>query len=151
MSFFGNLKTFFEAVGKKLEQFFGSSTVEQKVQGALTLVGAAIVTVSGMIAGPAASAAVSGLLKMIQTDYATICAVVQQGTPPAGSTLAATAAAATASLKANLTALLTDADVKNHTSFTNIQAEVTTILNELEAIEASFIPPATVAPATPAA
>jgi hypothetical protein len=150
MSFFGNVKTFFEAVGKKLEQFFGSSTVEQKVQGALTLVGAAIVTISGIIAGPAASAAVSGLLKMIQTDYATICAVVQEGTPAPGSTLAATAAAATASLKANLTALLTDAAVKNHANFTNIENEATTILNELEAIEASFIP-AAAAPAPAAA
>jgi hypothetical protein len=139
--------TFFEAVGKKIEQWFGSSTVEQKVQGALTLVGAALVTITSLAAGPAAGAEVSNLLKIVQTDYATLATVIQQGTPAPGSTLATVASSATASLKANVGAILTDAEVKNSANFAKIEAEATTVLNELEAIEAAFLPATPVAPA----
>jgi hypothetical protein len=142
MSFLSGFKSFFDKVGSVLEKFFGSSSVEQKIQGALTVVGAAITTISGLAAGPAASAEVSNILKMVQTDYATFCAIVQDGTPAPGSTPATAATTALNSLKTNLTAILTDAGVKNSADATKIQNEVTTIINELEAIEASFVPAA---------
>jgi hypothetical protein len=150
VSLFSGFKSFFEKVGSVLEKFFGSSSTEQKIQGALTVVGAAIVTITSLAAGPAASAAVSGIIKMVQTDYATFCAVVQQGTPVPGSTAATAATTALNSLKANLTALLSDAGVKNSANATKIADEVTTIVNELEAIEAAIVP-APVAPAAPVA
>lgn len=149
MSLFGGFKTFFGKIGSVLEKFFGSSSTEQKVQGALTLVGAALVTVVGLTAGPAASAEVSNILKIVQTDYATFCSVVQQGTPAPGSTLAVAAKLSLDSLKANLTAILSDAGVKNSANAAKIESEVATIVNELEAIEAAFVPaaPAVAAPA----
>src|ERR1700685_58577 len=151
MSFWSGVKSFFEAIGKEIEAVFGSTTTSQKIQGAVTLIGAAVVTVTNLIAGPAASALVSGILKQIQADYATIATVVQQSTPTSTTTAITAVQLATASLKANLTALLTDAGVKSAASFTAIQNEATTILNEIEAIEAAFAPaatsPSTTAPA----
>lgn len=147
MSFWSGVKTFFEKVGSEIEKAFGSSTVEQKAQGAIALIGAAVVTITGLAGGPAASAAVSGIIKQIQTWYGTISSVVQAGTPAPGSTPATLLSMATASLKSNVAALLTAADVKNSTKFTDIQNEADTIINEIQAIETAFLPAST----TPAA
>src|SRR5271154_1333755 len=147
MSFLSGFKSFFSSIGSFLEKFFGSASTEQKINGALTVVGAAIVTITGLAGGPAASAVASNVLKMIQTDYATFCAVVQQGTSAPGSTLATAATTALDSLKANLTALLTEVGVKDPANATKVQNEVTTIINELEEIEAALVP----VPSTPSA
>jgi hypothetical protein len=147
MSFWGGIKSFFEATGKAIESWFGSASVEQKVQGGLTVVGAAIVTITSLTE-PLAAPEVSAILKQIQTWYGTLCAVVQQGTAVSGSTLGTALSTATTSLQANVNALISDAGVKNAASQAKIEAEAATILNELEAIEAAFLP---AAPATPAA
>jgi len=140
MSFWSGAKSFFEKVGQEVEKAFGSSTVQQKAQGAIGLIGAAVTTISGLVGGPAASAAVSSVISQIQTWYGTISAVVQQGTPAPGSTPATLLATATASLKANVGALLSASDIKDPKTLASIQNEATTIINEVQAIEAAFLP-----------
>ena len=149
MSFLSGVKSFFEAIGSELKKFFGSATVEQEVQGALTVIGAAISTITSMV-NPALGAVVSGILKQIQTDYATASSVVQAAIPVSGSTATTVVTTVAQSLQTNLAALLADAGVKSSANYAKIQAEATTILNEVEAIAAAFAPAASSSTSAPA-
>jgi hypothetical protein len=148
MSFWSGAKSFFEKVGSEIEKAFGSSTTQQKAQAGIALVGAAITTISGLVGGPAASAAVSSVISHIQTWYGTISSVVQAGTPAPGSTPATLLATATASLKANVTALLTASDIKDPKTLAAVQSEADTIINEVQAIEEAFLPATPAVPVT---
>ena len=97
-------------------------------------------TLLTLAVGPAAAAKVAGIVAQVQKDMNDVAQTLSTGGSPAtfGSVLG--------SIQSNLGTLLADADIKNETKFTEIEATVNTVIQEVEAVTASM-PPAPPAPA----
>jgi hypothetical protein len=132
------LKSFFESIGGILKKIFGNSSVHQTIKATLNVLMPVIVEVVSLALGPVAGTAAEDILSQIQTDFATLTAVAQGVTSASPTSTIATLNAVVASLKANLSALLKDAGVKNSAKFNTISADVNFFLNELGAIESAL-------------
>src|SRR5277367_4466590 len=124
--------TFFEKVGGWLKKLFTNTTVEHKILAVISYVAP---LVEGIIAfaDPAASPIVNRIITLVQSDLATVTAVVDGAKVTAGTPAAATVIQALTSVQANLGTLLTDADVKNSAKFQQIEASANVIIGEVEA------------------
>lgn len=147
-----SVKTFFDKVGEFLKKVFGSTTVQQTVKATLSVLTPLVVEIVQLGLGSAASTVAQNILNDIQTDFATLSVVAQGAISSSPSTTLATFNAVVASLKANLSALLTDADIKNSAKFATIEDDVNFFLNEIGAIETAIAPAlAAQSPAAPTA
>jgi len=144
MSFLGSFKTFFEKVGAELKKLFGSTNWEKTAASVVTYVAPLVETIVQLSAGSAAEALVAGVVSTVQSDLATLSAVVSGATSESSATDLQTAANVLNSIKANLSSLLQAAEVKNAAKSSQIQAAATLVINEVEAILANI-------PAAPAA
>jgi hypothetical protein len=123
-----------EKVGVWLEKLFANPKTEQKILGAIKIIAPFLEALLGMAVGGPAEVIVANIVSELSTDYSTVAAVVQEGMPAPGSTGAQTIARALDAIKTNFSTLLADADVKNSAKAAEINATVTGIIQETEAI-----------------
>jgi hypothetical protein len=138
MSIFSGFKSFFEKVGAEIETLFGkTATVSQKI---LAVVKYVAPLAEGIIAlaDPAILPVVTAAVTIAEADLATVSAIASGASVAPGTPAAASVLAAMNSLESNLTGLLTDAGVKNASSFTKIEAAVNAILGEVKAVLSSL-------------
>lgn len=126
--------SFFSAVAHFLKEVFGDQSVESKVNGTLTLLTPAVIALVNLAGGSSASALVNAGLSQFKADYATLCAVTQGSFPAPGGNAASTVKGLIESLKGNLSAILTDAGIKNSQHSASISSYATFFFNEAEAI-----------------
>jgi hypothetical protein len=141
-----SFKSFFDAIGHELERLFGSKTLEQQILGVVSYAAPIVETIVGLTAGGPAEALVAGVVNTVQADFATVSAVVQQGTVAAGSSTVTVIQTALNSIGTNLSGLLQAAEVKNSTKAAQITTEVNGVLGEIKALLANLPSSAPVAP-----
>jgi hypothetical protein len=125
---------FWQKVEAAFKRLFGSTSWEKTASAVITYCGPLLTELVQLSAGGPAAALVQGLQNTLQSDLATVSAVVTGATStPSGSALQ-TALNALNSIKANLSGLLTAADVKNSTNAATITGIADTLLGEVEAI-----------------
>lgn len=128
------LKTFAEKVEAEAKKLFGSTRWENTLSAGISYLAPFVETLVGLAAGQPAEALVAGAVNMVQTDLATIKALVSGATVPAGSPAVTVIKAGLASLQSNLGALLTAAEVKSSKTSAEITSTVTLIAGEATAL-----------------
>jgi hypothetical protein len=128
------MKKFFERVEAAFKKLFGSTTWEKTASATITYVAPLLETIVQLTAGSAAETVTAGVVATVQSDLATLSAVVDgaTATPPANELAAATEALT--SIQTNFGSLLAAAEVKNSGKVTEITAVANTIIGEVEAI-----------------
>lgn len=136
------MNKFWHRTEQVFKELFGSTTWEKTASSVLTYVGPLLGTLVALTAGAPAGGLVTAAVAKAQSALATVAAVVSgaTSTPPANELAAATNALN--SVKTNLAALLTAADVKNSAHATEITATVTTVIGEVEAMLENIPQPA---------
>jgi hypothetical protein len=129
MSFFSKIEAEFKSLTDK------EPTFAQSVQSIVTYVAPVVLTVL-TFTDPAIEPIVSKAISVVQSDLATVNAVVKSSTVTPGSTAAATVKAALGSITSNLSGLLQVAAVKNSAKITQITAAVNEISTEINSIPA---------------
>lgn len=146
-----SLSTFFHKVGSAFKKLFGSSTWEKTASSTITFVAPLLETIVGYVAGSGAENTVKGIIGTVQSDLATIAAVVDGGQVDAHGT--AVVVSALNSVRANMSGLLNLAEVKNSDKQAAITTAVNLVVGEVDAMLGA-LPAAqavnTVAPAPPA-
>jgi len=140
------IKTFFEKCWDFLKtEAPKAATWEKAAATALNVTAPLLDELVGLTAGEAAETVVSNVIAQVKKDMADASAVLA-GSGGSGATLTT----ALGSIQSNLSTLLTDADVKNATKFSEIESTANTIIGEIEAV-ASSMPSGYTPPAAPAA
>jgi hypothetical protein len=128
------MKKFWYKVEDAFKKLFGSTTWEKTASSVLTYLAPLLETLVALTAGGPAAALATGIVDTLQSDLATVAAVVNgaNATPPANELAAVIQALE--SIETKLAALLTAAEIKNSTNAAKITAVVNTIVGEVEAI-----------------
>jgi len=147
--------SFFKTVGHFLEEVFGNTNVEAKVNATLNLLTPAAVALANLAGGAEAGPLVTAAVSQFQADYATLCSIVQGSFPAPGTNAAGILKGIITSLQQNVGVFLKDAGIKNSAHFSEIQTYANFFLNETSAILEEFVSletgaPAPAAPAAPA-
>lgn len=143
------MKKFWHKAEAVLKELFGSSSWEKTASATLTYIGPALQLLLTLAAGPQVAAIVGGVIAKAQAGLATIGAVVNGATSTPAPNAVAAAVAAANSIRANLTGLLSVAEIKNSTRSAEITAVVNEIVGELDEFVSNA--PSTVAAAAPVA
>lgn len=127
------MKKFWHRLEAALKKIFGSTTWEKTTSGIITYVAPLLETLIALTAGGPAAALATSIINTVQTDLATVSAVVSgaTATPPANELQAAVGALN--SIKANLGQLLAAAEIKNSGKQAEITLAVNTIVGEIDA------------------
>ena len=132
------MKKFFAKVEAFFKKAFGSSKWEKTASTTLTIIIPMITVLLTVTVGPAAAAAVSGVLSTLQKDLSA-AAVVIDAMDEAGTS--ATGVAQVVNIlnaaKANLSSVLQIAEVKNSGKVAEITTTVNTLVDEFDAILAA--------------
>jgi hypothetical protein len=134
MSFWGKFNSFFHAFGSELERLFGNASYAQKAAAVINYAAPVVEMIVQDVAGTDAEKEAESIIETIKTDLATVSALVQGGTPDAGSTVWASLKKALDSAKANLTSILQLAAIKNHAKVDKITSGVNLVVGELDAL-----------------
>jgi hypothetical protein len=128
------VKKFWSRVEAAFKKLFGSTTWEKTASATISFVAPLLETIVGLAAGGPAATIVANIVATVQSDLATVSAVVTGATqtPPANEIQACLNALG--SIKANFAALLAAAEVKNSAEATKITAVANTIIGEIDAI-----------------
>jgi hypothetical protein len=141
-----SIKTFFDKIWDFLKAEAPSAqNWEQAASTALKVASPLLDTLLTLTAGEAVESKVAGIVAQVQQDMSGAAGLLSG----AGGTKATLTSFLT-SIQTNLGTLLTDADVKNATKFTEIESTANTIIGEIEAV-ASSMPSDYTPPAPPAA
>ena len=147
-----SIGSFFSKAYAEIKKLFGKEPqVAQVVRSVITYVGPIAETIIALAAGGPAGAIATTVINAVESDLATVSVVIQQGTPAPGSTSEASVIAALNSVKANLSTLLADADVKNAAKASEITTAANLILGEVEAALTNLTAPSVPAAPSPAA
>jgi len=146
-----SIKTFFEKIFDFLKaEAPKAATWEKAAATALNVASPLLDELVGLTAGEAAETVVSNIVAQVKKDMAGASAVLAGS---GGTT--ATLNSFLSSIQTNMGTLLTDADVKNATKFTEIESTANTVIGEIEAVVSSmpadYTPPAPVAAPAPVA
>jgi hypothetical protein len=127
------MNKFWDKVETAFKKLFGSASWEKTTSSVLTYVGPLLETLLSLT-DPAVAPLVTGIVNTVQSDLATVSAVVSgaTATPPANELQAVTNALG--SIQTNLAALLSAAGVKNSANAAQLTAVVDTIIGEVKAI-----------------
>ena len=125
VSWFKKVENFFATVLKKVP------TVAQRTETFLPYVAGALQTILA-IADPALSVVLGPIFSKVEAGLGTISAVVQDGTPAAGSSGVTILETALNSVKSNLASVLDLAEVKNSASQAKISAEITAVITDTD-------------------
>lgn len=115
-----------------LDDSMSLSTWEKKASSTITFVAPLLETIVGLVAGSGLEKTVAGIIGTVQSDLATIAAVVDGGQIDAHGT--AVVASALNSVKANLSGLLQVAQIKNSDKQAAIMSTVNLIVGEVDAM-----------------
>lgn len=129
-----SVKTFFEKVGSEIEKLFKSGGWETKALATIGYVAPLVETLVTLFAGTAAGGVATSVINQVKASLATVSTIAQDGTPAPGSSAAQTVATNLTSINTNLAALLADADVKNSSKVTEVEATSTLISGEISAL-----------------
>lgn len=128
------LKSFFQKIGEEFKTLFSKEpSFAQHVQSVVPYAAAVLQTVI-TFADPAIAPFVGTVIEKVEASLATVTALVQDGTPTAGSPASATVKTALASVNTNLSSLLALAEVKNSANAAKITAAVTEVTTEIDAL-----------------
>jgi len=127
VSWFKKVENFFATVLKKTPSF------AQRAQTFLPYAAAVLQTVLAF-ADPALATILAPFISKAEADLGTISAVVEDGTPAAGSSAVTTLETALNSLKTNAASVLSLAEVKNSASATKISAELGAFVDTTDAL-----------------
>lgn len=149
-----SIGTFFHRVGSAFKKLFGSSTWEKQAASAISYVAPLLETIVGLTAGGSAQAEVTSVVTTVQTDLATVAAVIDGGQSSDAHGTQVVINALT-SVKTNLSGLLSVAAIKNSDKQAAITSAVNLVVGEVDAmlgsLPAPVPPPNTATPApTPA-
>lgn len=142
-----SIGSFFHRVGAAFKKLFGSSTWEKQAASAISYVAPLLETIVGLSAGSAAQAEVTSVVTTVQTDLATVAAVIDGGTVSDAHGAQVVINALT-SVKSNLSGLLEVAAIKNSDKQAAITSAVNLIVGEVDAMLGSV--PARATPTAPA-
>ena len=150
-----SILTSFQSFAKKFEAEFvklfkKAPSFEQSAQAVIAVAGPALEIVLGAV-DPAALPVVVPIISVVQKDMAIISTVTNAAIAPAGSSAVQSVETAINGVKSNLSGLLQLAEVKNSAKASQINSEVTAILNEADVLLSILPAAAPVAPAAPAA
>jgi hypothetical protein len=134
---------FWKRVEDELKSMFGSTKWETTASGALLYFGPALELVVGLAAGGPAETLVTGIVTKIQGALGAVSAVVKGAAVVGGVTPTdlAIAVAALNSVKANITQLLSAAEIKNAPRGAEITDAVNGIVGEVDAFVANLPAP----------
>jgi hypothetical protein len=132
------MKKFFSKVEAFFKKAFGSSKWEKTASTTLTIVTPMVVGLLTVTVGPAAAAAVAGVLSTVQKDLAAAAVLIdamdEAGTSATGVTQVVNILG---SVKSNLGSILQIAEIKNSGKVSEITTVVNTLVDELDAIVAA--------------
>jgi hypothetical protein len=140
VSWFKKVENFFATVLKK------SPTFLQRTETFLPYVAGVLQTILAF-ADPALSLAIGPFISKFESDLGTISAVIQDGTPAAGSSAVTTLETALNSLKTNAASVLGLAEVKTSASQEKITAELNALVETTDALLGNLPTAAAEAPA----
>jgi hypothetical protein len=144
------VKKFWHRVEAAFKKLFGSSKWEKTTSAVISYIAPLLETLVALTAGGPAAALVTNIVSIAQTDLATLAAVVDGATATPAANEVSAAINALNSIKTNLAALLTAADVKNAATSLQVTATVNAIIGEVEAILANVPSFASTVPSVPA-
>lgn len=142
-----SVSSFFHRVGAAFKKLFGNSTWEKTAQSTITFVAPLLETIVQLAAGSGAEQAVAKVVGTVQSDLATLLAVIDEANASTDPHTAAVVATALGSVKDNLSCLLNIAEIKNSGKITQVTAAVNLIVGEVDAMLGSLPAPTAVAPA----
>ena len=125
--------TFWHRVENALKKIFGSTSWEQTATSVLTYVGPLVQTLVTLAAGGPAGALVGAAVATAKSDLGIAAAVVSGATSTPAANDVALFVNAMNSVKANLTGILSAAEVKNSGKQSEITNAVNLIVGELDA------------------
>lgn len=143
-----SVSSFFHRVGSAMKKLFGSSTWEKSAQATISYVAPLLETIVQLSAGSGAEQAVASIIGKVQSDLATLSAVVDEANASTDPHASAVVATVLGSIRDNLSDLLGMAEIKNAGKVTEITAAVNLIAGEVNAMLGSL--PASTPAAMPA-
>lgn len=142
------MKTLFAHIKSFFTKLFGSTNWERVAVNTLAVVGPLLTTLVTLTAGAPAAALVSKIVATAQSDLQTVSSLVTAVQSGTSTGAAAQLQNLLAGVKANLSSLLTAADVKDPDTQAKVSAIVNTVIEEIDAILGEL--PTSVTPVTPA-
>lgn len=128
-----SLGSFFHRVGSAFKKLFGSiPTWEKTAQSVITFVAPVLEIIIQHAAGTGAETTVANVIGTVQSDLATISAVVEGGQTDQHGT--AVVVSSLNSIKANISGILQLAEIKNSSKQAEITSAVNLIVGEADAI-----------------
>lgn len=154
-----SIGSFFKSVGSEIEKLFKtvvSATFEQKAIAAVSYAAPLIEEIAQLVGGTPAESIVAAIVAKLQSSVATISLIAKNGAVAAGSSAAATITTAVDDINENMSAILSNINVKNLATATQIEGVANLITGEFNALMAGMTgtttpTPAQVAPTTPVA
>lgn len=128
------MKTLFSHIKHFFEKLFGSTNWERVAINTLAVVGPLLSTLVALTAGAPAAALVSKIVATAQADLQTVAGLVTSVQAGTATGAAAQLQNLLAGVKANLSALLTAADIKDADTQAKVSAIVNTVIEEIDAI-----------------
>jgi len=130
--------TFFHRVEAVLKKLFTNTTWEHTAQATISYVAPIVETILSLTVGTGVEKVVENIISIVQSDLATVSAVVQGAQVTPGSTIATTVTTALESVKTNLAGILQLAEVKSSASVAKVESTVNLIVQEVEALLANL-------------
>ena len=128
------MKTLFSHIKHFFEKLFGSTNWERVAINTLAVVGPLLSTLVALTAGAPAAALVSKIVATAQADLQTVAGLVTSVQSGTATGTAAQLQNLLAGVKANLSSLLTAADIKDVDTQAKVSAIVNTVIEEIDAI-----------------
>lgn len=125
MSFFSKIESFFK-------KFFTNTTWEQKVSAGIAITAPGLQTLIALTAGQENADQVASIVKEVQTDLATLSALLSQA--QAGQDVHQTIINILEAVKNNLSDLLAAGHIKDQDTLTKVTAIVNGVIGEIEAV-----------------
>jgi hypothetical protein len=145
------MKTLFSHIKTFFTKLFGSTNWERVAVNTLAVVGPLLTTLVTLTAGAPAAALVGKIVSTAQADLQTVSSLVTTVQSGTSTGAAAQLQNLLAGVKANLSSLLTAADIKDADTQAKVSAIVNTVIEEIDAILGEVPTTATgAAPAPPA-
>lgn len=139
-SFLSKVLSFFKSILKK------EPTFAQQVESFLPYVAGTMQAILA-IADPPLALIINPIFSKIESALGALSAVIEDGTPAAGSSLAATAETALNSIKTNIASVLSAAQVKNATTATKITDDLNSMVTDVDLLLSNLPTAAAEAPA----